>query len=224
MYKLLSYVLNETDYGWPGAPTLKIKPFESMEKGDLLNTYMLELFNHFGSHMDGPRHFNKQGKRLFELPLETFVFEAPLLLEIPKDFKEAVLVKDLLPYQKEIGAADLLMIRSGFSRYRHSEGKRYASEGPYIASETAKYLVTKFENLKAIALDWISLGSYAYGDESVLAHQHMLGKFGCRGIGIIEDISFEDLDGNNIKRIFALPLLVEGIDSAPVTVLAELED
>lgn len=222
MYKLLSYVLNEKDHGWPGTPTLKIRPFESMEKGDVLNTYVLELFNHFGSHMDGPKHFNNQGKRLFELPLDTFILESPLLLDIPKGFKEAVMVKDLLPYQKEIGKADLLMIRSGFARYRYSDGERYAGEGPYIAPETAKYLVTEFGNLKAIAVDWVSLGSYSNGDAAVLAHQYMLGKLGGHSISIIEDICLEGLNGCKIKRVFALPLLVDGIDSAPVTVLAEL--
>ena len=129
MYKRISYTLTTRDRAFPGAPTMHIQPFESMEKGDLLNTYQVTLFNHFGTHMDGPNHFNGNGRQLYEMELSRFIFERPLLIDIPKGEGEKVLAEDLLPYGEKIKEADLLLIRSGFGGMRQTDSKVY-SERP----------------------------------------------------------------------------------------------
>jgi arylformamidase len=223
MYTRLSYNLNSKAPGWPGNPTLKIEPHSLISEGKICNEYKLMLFNHFGSHMDGPKHFNDNGPRLGELPLETFIYEKPLLVDIPKTFRELVTVEDLLPFEQQLKEADLLLIRSGFSENRTKEPSRYASEGPGMSAASCQYLMDHFPSLKAIAMDWISLASFAHMDEGVLAHQYLLGKFHDHFICIIEDLNFAELEASKLKKVISLPLFVEGIDSAPVTVLAELE-
>ncbi|UVI29549.1 cyclase family protein [Paenibacillus spongiae] len=223
MHRLLSYPLNPHAPGWPGNPKLGFEPVSLIADGEPANTYNLQLFNHFGSHMDGPRHFNDEGPQLQEMPLETFVYERPLLLDIPKSFGELVMAEELQPYETELKNSDLLMIRSGFSSQRSSQPDKYSSEGPGMCSEACKYLMDHCPNLKAIALDWISLASYAHMEDGVLAHQYLLGKFHSHYICIIEDLNFSGLEAGKLKKVVSLPLFVEGIDSAPVTVLAELE-
>ena len=109
MYRRLSYTLNVRDHAFPGAPTMRVEPFESMQKGDRLNTYNVTLFNHFGTHMDGPNHFNGQGRQLYELELSTFIFEKPLLVDIPKGRGELVEPEELMRFDEAIRAADLLL-------------------------------------------------------------------------------------------------------------------
>jgi arylformamidase len=222
MYKRISYTLTSKAPGWPNNPTLEITPDSLISNGDNCNTFQLNLFNHFGSHMDGPKHFNDQGARLGDLPIETFFYERPLLVDIPKTFGELVTVTELSPFQESIKSADLLMIRSGFSEQRVHNPARYASEGPAMSAEACKYLMDYFPNLKAIALDWISLASYVHPEDGVLAHQYLLGKFHNHYICIIEDLLFEGLDNKTLKKVWSIPLFVEEIDSAPVTVLAEV--
>ena len=41
---------------------------------------------------------------------------------------------------------------------------------------------------------------------------------------IVEDIDLSGLEQEKLETVFALPLFVEGIDSAPVTILAKLKD
>ena len=123
MYRRLSYTLNVRDHAFPGAPTMRIEPFESMQKGDRLNTYNVTLFNHFGTHMDGPNHFNGQGRQLYELELSTFIFEKPLLVDIPKGRGELVEPEELMRFDEAIRAADLLLVRSGFSAMRASDNR-----------------------------------------------------------------------------------------------------
>jgi kynurenine formamidase len=91
-----------------------------------------------------------------------------------------------------------------------------------MSSEGAKYLIDNFMNIKAIALDILSLASFSDPQDGELAHRYLLGKYNNRFICIIEDVDLTDLVSNNIMRVFALPLFIEGLDSSPVTMLAEL--
>ena len=224
MYRRLSYTLNVRDHAFPGAPTMRIEPFESMQKGDRLNTYNVTLFNHFGTHMDGPNHFNGQGRQLYELELSTFIFEKPLLVDIPKGRGELVEPEELMRFDEAIRAADLLLVRSGFSAMRASDNRAYSEEGPAISARAAELIVERYQNLKAVGMDWISLSSPLHLEDGIRAHQIMLGKTGAEPVLIIEDIDLSGLDPDTLEAVFALPLFIEGIDSAPVTILAKIRD
>lgn len=224
MYKRLSYTLNTRDRAFPGAPTISLSPFESIEDGDACNTFQVTLFNHFGTHMDGPNHFNGDGKKLYELELSRFIFERPLLVDIPKSVGEMVMQEDLVPFEDQIMKADLLLIRSGFSRMREENNAVYSAQGPCISSEAARLITKKYSNLKAVGMDWISLSSPLHIEDGVLAHQIMLGKQGNAPVLIIEDIDLRDLQADKLETVFALPVFIEGIDSAPVTIIAKIRD
>ena len=224
MYRRLSYTLNVRDHAFPGAPTLRFEPFESMQEGDRLNTYNVTLFNHFGTHMDGPNHFNGQGRQLYELELSTFIFEKPLLVDIPKGRGELVEPEELMRFDEAIRAADLLLVRSGFSAMRASDNRAYSEEGPAISARAAELIVERYQNLKAVGMDWISLSSPLHLEDGIRAHQIMLGKTGAEPVLIIEDIDLSGLDPDTLETVFALPLFIEGIDSAPVTILAKIRD
>ena len=224
MYRRQSYTMNFRDHAFPGAPTMRIEPFESMQEGDRLNTYNVTLFNHFGTHMDGPNHFNGQGRQLYELELSTFIFEKPLLVDIPKGKGELVEPEELMRFDEAIRAADLLLVRSGFSAMRASDNRAYSEEGPAISARAAELIVERYQNLKAVGMDWISLSSPLHLEDGIRAHQIMLGKTGAEPVLIIEDIDLSGLDPDTLETVFALPLFIEGIDSAPVTILAKIRD
>lgn len=52
----------------------------------------------------------------------------------------------------------------------------------------------------------------------------MLGLDGGQPVQIIEDVALAQVDPARLEKIFVMPLFVEGIDSAPVTILACLRD
>lgn len=84
----------------------------------------------------------------------------------------------------------------------------------------SKYLIEFCPNLKAIGMDWISLASYQHQHAGHLSHQYLLGMYHDRYILIIEDLNLEAVEVEEIDTLIALPLRVEGIDSAPCTVIA----
>lgn len=222
MYQLISYPIRKGDPTWPNNPTVDVTPCASIEHGDVCNTAMIHLFNHFGTHFDAPRHFNGNGLPIASLDLSKFIYIKPLLLDIPKNPGGKIEPEDILPYAESVAASDLLMIRTGFFRTRREQPEVYETNGPAISSRTARYLVEHFPELKAVALDFVSLASYSDTKDGNLAHQYMLGKYTDNYICIIEDVNLEHVPSDAIKSASAIPLMIEGVDSCPVTMWIEI--
>ena len=72
----------------------------------------------------------KEGPRLGDFDLADFIFDHPLLLEIPKGNEEEILVSDLKPHEKRLKQADLLLVHTGFSRFRTTVPVRYMMKQP----------------------------------------------------------------------------------------------
>jgi kynurenine formamidase len=221
MYKLLSYTFTGSSPSWPGNPPLSIDQYSGISRGDTVNTYMVHFHNHCGTHLDAPNHYIADGLKISELPPSTFIYERPLLLDIPKGDREKIVDDDLRAYKDRIAQCDLLMFRTGFSKYRSTDPERYGAEGPALGSSCAEYLISNFENLKAVAVDFVSIASYRDQEDGNLTHRILLGGRKGHFICAIEDVNLSGVEGGALKRVFALPFLAEGIDSAPVTMVAE---
>lgn len=230
MWKMLSYLVGGDNINWPGNPFYKWEPVVSMDKGSVCNTAEITVFDHLGTHIDAPRHYNANGPRLQDVPFfERFIFEKPLVVDVPKKAEEKIEPEDLKPFADKIKEADLLCIRTGFSSVRPKDADTYNAHGPAVSSRTAKWLIENFGgSLKAVALDFLSLACPQDTKDGDLAHQYMLGMHSKDYIMIIEDCNLSELpgteDSDKIKRIYAIPLRFTGVDSGPVTMFAELKD
>jgi kynurenine formamidase len=228
VYKLLSYPITACVPTWPGNPQLRLERQAQMAHGDVCNTTLITVFNHTGTHYDAPNHFVAEGLQISKLPLKRFIFERPLLLDIPKEANEKIMSGDLHANADKITKCDLLMIRTGFSKYRTSDIKRFEECGPALSSECSRYLVSNFKNLMAVAVDFVSIASYSDSEDGNLTHQILLGGLNgkheeCHFICAIEDVNMAGLDGSKLKKVFCLPLMVDGVDSAPLTIVAQEE-
>ena len=224
----LSHIVDGAMPVWPGAFSCEIEHDKSLERGDRANAYIIRMLNHFSTHIDTPAHYVLGGAKIAELPLETFFYESPLLVDIPKSKEEAVLAADLKPFENELKKADLLMIRSGFAKYRTEDPKNYAAHGPTVSADAAKYLMAECK-LKAIAVDWISLANPSVTSTPMadghIAHDYLLGKHTDHFTCVIEDAYFEGIVGKKLRRVYGIPLILGmGVDSAPITMIAEVED
>ena len=200
MRRLISYPISPDMPGWPGNPTYSAAPFESMEQGMADNTYTVTLYPSDVLHIPG-------------LGFDGLVGYSPIEPE------------DLIPFEEQIGRCDLLMIRTGYARVRREDPEEYSHNSPAVSSRAARYLRDRFTGtLKAVALDFLSLATpHDDSGDGVLAHQIMLGKFQPGYICIIEDVDMTRLP-SKISAAAAVPLFLEGIDSGPVTMWAEIEE
>src|SRR5262245_11209887 len=160
----LSYDIHPDHPGWPGNFTYRWQQVSSIADGDAANHGVLQLGNHFGSHLDAPNHFNDDGRKIADVPIERFVYERPRLVDVPAGERELVGRAALEAHADVVAEADLLLMRTGWGSVRASDPSRYASEGPGVSPEACEYLIAQ-PGLKAIALDCISLGSYQRPDE-----------------------------------------------------------
>jgi arylformamidase len=192
-----------------------------MERGDTSNLFVMQFSNHTGTHIDAPRHFVPDGPSIGEFRVEEFIFDRPLCVDLHLRDAELLRAADFEPYAAAISSCDLLLVRTGYTHVRRTDPLRYSNFGPGMSVEGARYLSTQFPQLRAVGLDTISLASMQHLDEGLEAHRILLGGKGRRFL-IVEDMNL-DYDLLHLRRIFAIPLLIDGVDSAPCTVVGVVD-
>jgi kynurenine formamidase len=218
-YRLLSYQLSEEAYTYGGIRPFSIKRLRSILKGDICNTYMMNMPTHMGTHIDCPNHFFNSGKKLSQYNIGDFIFSNPAVIDCPKKRNELVVADDIKRNLKKIIGKDILLLRTGFYKFRPHI--RYARENPGIEPGAARFIRERLISLKCIGIDTISVSPYSNRELGRRTHKILLQDYSFNGqpVRIIEDM---DLSGNlkNINKVFVVLLFIESVDSAPCAVLA----
>ena len=155
MFMFLSHPLDPKDLAWPGEPVVKTRQCTDVCEATPFASFVSELPNHFGTHMDAPRHFVKDGLNINQLPMEYFCHEEVAVLDIPKGLAEGVTKEDLIPFADVLGRISAALIRTGLERYRTEEPTVYQHEGSYIAPSAGDYLTETFPQLRVIGMQWV---------------------------------------------------------------------
>ncbi len=211
----LPHVLAADTPVYGGGPGLEVIQEKCIDHGDSCNTVRLAFSNHLGSHVDAPLHFVADGRSVEDYKPEDWLFHRPLLVDMPVDDTELVKpVRFDTACPADSTDADLLLIRTGFSRYRNEE--RYWRFGPGFSAELAPWLRQRLPNLRAVGLDCISIASLQHRDESRRAHHAFLGS----GLRIFEDLALGNVAaGSILTSVIALPLRFANGDGAPCSVI-----
>jgi len=220
VYIKLSYNLSRATPVYVGGPPVKIRQESNIEHGDTSNVFCIEVVNHTGTHVDAPRHFSVNGKKISEIDIENFFFQKPVCVDLPKNESELITSTDLEPYALEIAKADFLLIKTGFAKYRNTDMERYCHKNPGFSVEAARYLINNFGNLRAMGMDTISFAATRYPEEGIEAHKILLNNPE-KPLLLVEDLNLE-FPLKKIKRVMVIPLFVEEFDSSFCTVIAEI--
>jgi arylformamidase len=183
---------------------------------------LITIFSHFGSHIDAPSHHIDRGAGICDLDLDFYIYDQPLLVDIPKGEVEMVEAEDLAPFASQMEPCDGLFIRTGWSSKRAHQPVLYAERGPAISSGAAEYIMKQCPKLRGVGMDSISIGSPLGLDEAIAAHEIFAGKRGYQpGVILIEDIHL-NVEADRLVRVFALPLFMTKLEGSPCTVVAQL--
>ncbi|ORX83721.1 cyclase [Anaeromyces robustus] len=221
----LSYLINPDTPAFPGEPTLHVKQTTEINDTSVYNSFVCSVPNHCGTHYDGPWHFNPNGAKITDLPIEYFWFDKVVVIDAPKkDGDCGVFPKDLEPYKDKIADAELLIIKTGYTKVRAEDTKKYQYNGPYLTPEVAQYLIDNFPKLRTVGGDFISIGTPA-NDLAAKTHQILHGCHSKKFITDIEDMDLSVLYEKDVKvnKVVTAPLRIEGLDSSQVTIMAEIE-
>lgn len=215
-YIYLSYFLNDKTPLYGGGIGINITPLNQIKKGDRSNTKSITLHNHSGTHIDFPNHFIADGKTSEQYEASFWIFGCPALLEYNAIESEIINFKtdDL---KKIPPQTDFLILKTGFGKHRGTE--LYWKNNPGLSPESAQILRDQFPQLRVIGMDFISLTSFQNRALGRVAHRNFLG--GNRPLLLVEDMYLEKLT-KRPKKIICTPLMIDELDGAPVTVIAEV--
>ncbi|HEV2356828.1 MAG TPA: cyclase family protein [bacterium] len=106
---------------------------------------------HAGTHVDGPEHLIKGGKRLDEFPIETFVGRAHVADMMHKVPRGMITAADLEEAAGGVREGDILIVRTGWnSRYTEPN---FFSDSPGFHPDAADWTIRK--KLKMVAIDFL---------------------------------------------------------------------
>lgn len=223
-YLKLSYNITADAPLYPGTDPVITKVSKAISMGDSCNTFVITFSNHIGTHIDVPKHFFESGRAISDYSLKELIFTKPLIIDCPKQTEEIIGIDDL---EKAINSTDfdLLLIRTGFQKYRSDSNQNvenfdiYSCKNPCLSPKAAGWLRNNFSNIRAIGIDCISIASYAHRDLGRETHRVLLENT-AKGspVLIIEDLNLSN-QINHFEEVIVAPLYIEDIDSAPCTVI-----
>lgn len=184
---------------------------------DGANVFRVTLVTHAGTHLDAPNHVIEDGYRISDFDISDFVFDRPVIVDLAMQDRELFRPGHFEPHAGAIAGGDLLLIRTGSGSFRDRERRRYCDDNPGFSADAARYLRETFPQLRAVGLDTISLAALSALEEGMEAHRVLLGG-PQRKFFIFEDLRLPDGLGG-LSQVIALPLIVEGTDSGPCTVM-----
>jgi len=223
-YVTLSYNLSKSTPLYPGTPPLRIKRAKAISEGDTCNTFVLELSNHSGTHVDAPAHFTDSGKKISEYAMDELVFRKPVIVDCPKG-PEGIIEIDDLSDLTHSGTPDSLLIRTGFHEYRERDVDIYRYKNPCLSPRAARWIRSDFPGIKAVGIDCVSIASFAHRQLGKETHEALLkeGGFKSAPVIIIEDL-YIPREISVLDELIVLPIFMEDIDSAPCTVIGVRHD
>jgi len=220
---------------YEGRPWLAYHPVASHADG-VFESNCVEMFLHAGSHVDAPYHFDPDGKKIGQMPLETFVGEA-VVLDLTDAQSDECMGADRLAqaYETATGGepndAKIALLCTGWAARVVPPAKEWWGSGPYLDAGAAHWLVEQgfvavgfdfpqdkttkdIDRLSALKAGEVKLSEME--DPPLPVHVVLLSN----GIAQIENIAgLEELPATG-ATIVAAPILLAEAEGAPARVFA----
>lgn len=188
------------------------------------NTYLINVENHSGTHIDASNHFIENGKLISDYSHNELTFTKPLILDVPKNPNELIEIDDVSDVN--LNNVDCLFFRTEFGKFRSQDAHKYLTENPGISPGAIDWIRKNYKEIRCIGIDCVSISSYKNHELGRKAHLNAFKDVD--GLGepllLIEDLKLNNIDKDSIKSVIVVPWQIKKIDSAPCTVLAELKN
>ena len=193
----------------PGAPQPVVAPLMKVEEGYPFSIFMLAFVDHCGTHVDAPYHFEADGSKVDELPLDVLIGRARVVeLAVERAIERADLER------LDLRGVERLLLKTRNSAIVHS--KEYKKDSVYLDPGAAELLVER--GIKLVGIDYWSVE--AYGSQDHRTHHTLLRA----RVVIVELLDLSQIAPGDYELI-CLPLKVRGAGGAPArVVLRELPD
>lgn len=224
-YTTLSYMLEGNSPVHIGLKEPEIIPNSQISKGGGYNSFIINVENHSGTHIDAPGHFLEGGKIISDYKPDEYVFNNPLILEIPKKQNELIKLEEISGMNLE--SKDCIFFCTGFGKYRGSDPEIYLTFNPGIEPDLVYWIRENYPEVRCIGIDCVSISSFQRPEEGKKAHLNAFMENEELGepLLLVEDMNFENIENSDsIEKVIVAPWQIKGIDSAPCTVIAKIKN
>ena len=199
----ITLTISESIITWPRDPKVSIQKTRLISKGNSCNVSELKFGSHCGTHIDAPYHFEENGIKIDQIPLDYLIGDVTVF-NIKN--KEKIDLEDIKPLKlNNINRVVFKTINSTY--WKLSEFK---SDFVYLTKEAAQYLVDS--SIKLVGIDYLSIEKY--GSKGADTHHTLLKN----GIVVIEGLDLSEVEAGNYELI-ALPLKIKDCDGSPARVI-----
>ena len=188
---------------WPSDPTVSIRKTRLISQGNSCNVSELKFGSHCGTHIDAPYHFEENGIKIDQIPLDYLIGNATVF-DIRN--KEKIDFEDIKTLQlKNKKRVIFKTINSTY--WKLSEFKK---DFVYITKEAAQHLVDC--GVKVVGIDYLSVEKF--GNKPADTHHIFLRN----GVVLIEGLDLSSVKAGDYELI-ALPLKIKDCDGSPARVI-----
>ncbi|MCF6157038.1 MAG: cyclase family protein [wastewater metagenome] len=202
----VTLTISETLITWPSDPTISIQKTSLISQGDSCNVSELRFSSHCGTHIDAPYHFEENGIKIDQTPLDSLIGNVTVF-EIRN--REKIDLEDVKPLQLK-DKARVIFKTVNSSYWRCSEFKK---NFVYITKEAAQYIADA--DVRLVGIDYLSVEKF--NNTNADTHHILLKK----GIIIIEGLDLSNVKAGNYELI-ALPLKIQDGDGSPARVILKI--
>ncbi len=180
-----------------------VAPVMQVEEGYPFSIFMLSFFDHCGTHVDAPYHFEANGAKVDELALDVLIGRARVV-EIAA---ERVIQKaDLLAV--DLDNVERLLLKTRNSSIVNS--KEFTRNFVSLAADAAEFIVAR--GIKLVGIDYCSIEEITSKDYPT--HHTLLRN----GVVIIEMLDLSSIAPGDYE-LLCLPLKLKGAGGAPARVV-----
>ncbi len=218
-YIWMSHPLSVTDPRPPAIPAPELIPFLTIEK-DGASVHILKVASHTGTHVDAPGHVITDGIPIGAWEPPDLVFTRPVVVDLRAADDEVIEPGHLAPHAGKLKEGDLALLRFDLGEVRRADPERFSRHSPGLGVAAARWLRSTCPRLRALGMDAPSLSCIAHLDETMPAHNELLGGAGRRFL-VIEDMDLHN-DLARLREVRISPWRVAGMDSAPCSIVGIL--
>jgi len=200
---------------FPGHPRVRVKQVRSLDAdGFALET--LFLGSHSGTHVDAPSHqVHTERGAITDFRPEDFVGPCVVadLRHLADD--DEIGPDELEPWRDLLDPGDILLLATGWARFRKDDPDRWLHHSPYLTREGAEWICAR--GVKGVGIDHFTIGTTLEQFDRP-PHETLLR----RRIWIAENLEFPDeLLAERRKWLYVgVPLKLVGASGAPVRPVA----
>ena len=192
---------------WPGDTPFSYEVAYKKADTGSANIGKLTTSTHMGTHIDAPFHFDDEGLKVLDLPIDLYIGRARV---IDVTGAESIGYAELEPV--DFGGAERILLRMGSRK----DLTVFPSEFPYLRADIGPLLKER-----GVRLLGVEAPSVDPEPSKTLEAHHSLH---ANGVMILENIVLDDVKPGDYELI-ALPLPLADADGSPVrAVLSAIEE